>query len=64
MVVTDAVDHGAMTVSVTSLGVARNVTGSRHLLEADGLRLLIDCGLYQEREFEGRNWEAFPVPPS
>ncbi len=53
-----------MTVSVTSLGAARNVTGSRHLLEADGLRLLIDCGLYQEREFEGRNWEAFPVPPA
>lgn len=53
-----------MTVSVTSLGAARNVTGSRHLLEADGLRLLVDCGLYQEREFADRNWEAFPVPPA
>ena len=53
-----------MSVSVTSLGAARNVTGSRHLLEADGLRLLIDCGLYQEREFAARNWDAFPVPPA
>ncbi len=52
-----------MTVTVTSLGAARNVTGSRHLIEADGLRLLIDCGLYQEREFADRNWERFPVPP-
>lgn len=52
-----------MSVNVTSLGAARNVTGSRHLIEADGLRLLVDCGLYQEREFADRNWERFPVPP-
>ena len=53
-----------MSVSVTSLGAACNVTGSRHLIEADGLRLLVDCGLYQEREFQARNWEEFPVPPA
>ena len=53
-----------MNVTVTSLGAARNVTGSRHLLEVGNLRLLIDCGLYQEREFAERNWEAFPVPPA
>ena len=53
-----------MSLSVTSLGAACNVTGSRHLIEADGIRLLVDCGLYQEREFMARNWEAFPVPPS
>lgn len=28
-------------------GAARTVTGSRHLLEVDGHRLLLDCGLYQ-----------------
>ena len=45
------------------LGAAQNVTGSRHLLEANGTRLLIDCGLYQERQFLARNWEPFVVPP-
>jgi metallo-beta-lactamase family protein len=44
------------------LGAARNVTGSRFLLEDDGTRLLVDCGLYQEREFLGRNWEPFAIP--
>jgi metallo-beta-lactamase family protein len=33
------------------------------MLEANGLRLLVDCGLYQEREFRVRNWDPFPVPP-
>ncbi len=46
------------------LGAARNVTGSRHMLEVDGTRVLVDCGLYQERQFRDRNWDPFPVPPS
>jgi len=45
------------------LGAARNVTGSRHLLEVDGTRVLVDCGLYQERQFASRNWDPFDVPP-
>ena len=45
------------------LGANRQVTGSRYLLEAGGLRLLIDCGMFQEREFLERNWEPSPVPP-
>ena len=45
------------------LGATRQVTGSRYLLEAGGLRLLIDCGLFQERKFLERNWEPSPVPP-
>jgi len=52
-----------MSVSVTFLGAAKNVTGSRHLVEADGAKILIDCGLYQERFNAGRNWEPFWVPP-
>jgi metallo-beta-lactamase family protein len=53
-----------MPVTVTPLGAARTVTGSRHLIEADGLRVLVDCGLYQERDLLHRNWEGFPIPPS
>ena len=45
------------------LGAARNVTGSRYSLETDNTRLLVDCGLYQERKFKDRNWEPFSIPP-
>ncbi|MFC1576953.1 MBL fold metallo-hydrolase RNA specificity domain-containing protein [Candidatus Omnitrophota bacterium] len=51
-------------MKVRFLGAAKNVTGSRHLLEHGSMRILIDCGLYQEREFRSRNWEKFPVNPS
>jgi metallo-beta-lactamase family protein len=45
-------------------GAAGNVTGSQHILEVGGLRLMVDCGLYQEREFAHRNWSPFLVPPA
>lgn len=50
-------------VKLRFLGGAGNVTGSRFLVETDGTRLLVDCGLYQERDLLGRNWEPFAVPP-
>jgi metallo-beta-lactamase family protein len=50
-------------INLSFLGAARNVTGSRYLVEANNARILIDCGLYQEREFQQRNWEPFQVPP-
>lgn len=53
-----------MKIKLTFLGAAKNVTGSRTLLEIDGQRLLIDCGMTQERELQHRDWERFPVPPS
>ncbi len=53
-----------MTVKLKFLGAARNVTGSRYCIESNNVRLLVDCGLYQEREFSGRNWEPFPVSPN
>lgn len=43
------------------LGAACQVTGSQYYVEADGARLMIDCGMYQERAYLERNWEPSPV---
>ena len=44
-------------------GAAGTVSGSRHLLEVEGSRVLFDCGLFQgEKRLRLRNWEPFPVP--
>ena len=53
-----------MFAKLTFLGAAGTVTGSRYLLDIAGKRLLIDCGMYQERDLADRNWKPFPVPPS
>ena len=45
------------------LGATRQVTGSQTYVEADGARILVDCGMFQEREHRARNWEPSPVPP-
>ncbi len=50
-----------MDIRLSFLGATQNVTGSRYLLEANGQQILIDCGLYQERQFRHRNWDPFPV---
>lgn len=50
-------------VRIQFLGASRQVTGSRYLLEVDKLRLLVDCGLFQERDYRERNWAPFPVDP-
>ncbi|MCM8759093.1 MAG: MBL fold metallo-hydrolase [Candidatus Omnitrophica bacterium] len=50
--------------SITFYGATKNVTGSRHLLNFEGKNFLIDCGIYQEREYLSRNWEKFPVEPA
>jgi len=48
---------------LTFLGASRNVTGSCYLLERQDTRVLIDCGMYQERKHQGRNWQPFPFDP-
>ncbi len=46
-------------------GAAQQVTGSCHLLECAGKRVLIDCGLYQGgREIDEENAEDFGFDPS
>lgn len=53
-----------MQIKISFLGAAQNVTGSRFLVETNGSRVLVDCGLYQERDFADRNWDPFPFPPA
>lgn len=53
-----------MNIKLSFFGAAKNVTGSRYFLEANNTRILIDCGMYQERDYRSRNWEDFPVNPS
>ncbi|MFH1689817.1 MAG: MBL fold metallo-hydrolase [Candidatus Eisenbacteria bacterium] len=52
-------------MKLTAYGAARNVTGSKHLLEIAGKRVLLDCGLYQGRrqESERRN-RRLPFDPA
>jgi metallo-beta-lactamase family protein len=48
--------------SLTFLGAARTVTGSKHLLQVGDRRLLVDCGLFQGlKALRERNWQALPL---
>ena len=50
--------------TLTSLGGAGTVTGSKHLLEAGSQRLLVDCGLFQGlKKLREQNWAPLPVEP-
>ena len=56
-----ALDHP----TVDFLGAAGTVTGSKHLVSANGRRVLLDCGLFQGlKELRERNWLAPPFVPS
>lgn len=48
--------------TLTFLGGAGTVTGSKHLLEHEGRRLLIDCGLFQGlKNLRELNWAPLPI---
>jgi metallo-beta-lactamase family protein len=54
-----------MDLNITFLGGVGTVTGSKYLLETDGLRVLVDCGLFQGyKQLRLRNWAALPVDPA
>lgn len=59
---TDTITH---TPVVTFLGAAQSVTGSMHLFEANGQRLLFDCGLVigKSPQVRERN-RTFPFDPA
>ena len=49
-------------LTLTSLGGAGTVTGSKHLLTAGRTRLLVDCGLFQGlKALREENWNPLPV---
>ncbi|MCK4960281.1 MAG: MBL fold metallo-hydrolase, partial [Planctomycetes bacterium] len=56
--------NNAANAKLSFLGAAENVTGSRHLLEVGNVKILVDCGLYQERDFRDRNWDKFVFVPA
>jgi metallo-beta-lactamase family protein len=51
-------------MKITFLGAAGEVTGSQHLIECGGLRVLLDCGLFQgHREDSRQKNESFSCQP-
>ena len=48
--------------SITFLGAAQTVTGSKYLLETPGSKVLVDAGLFQGlKELRERNWQKLPI---
>lgn len=54
-----------MSLSLSFLGGAGTVTGSKYLVEHDKRRILVDCGLFQGfKSLRLKNWAPFPVDPA
>ena len=54
-----------MSLTVRFCGAARTVTGSCHLFDFDGRRVLVDCGMFQgQKTLKALNYGAFPFRPA
>ncbi|PKB16009.1 MBL fold metallo-hydrolase RNA specificity domain-containing protein [Flavobacterium sp. 5] len=52
-------------MKITCIGGAGTVTGSKTLVESNGVRILIDCGQFQGlKSLRELNWEPLPILPS
>ena len=52
-------------LTLTFAGGTGSVTGANFLLEGDGKKFLIDCGLEQGTKLaDDKNWDTFPYDPS
>ena len=53
-----------MSVTITFLGAAGTVTGSKYLVRYGGHSLMLDCGLFQGyKQLRLRNWQALAITP-
>lgn len=51
-------------MKITFLGAVETVTGSKYLIEHDGTKILVDCGMFQgPKEVRMLNWQDFPIDP-
>ncbi|MDI9257845.1 MBL fold metallo-hydrolase [Flavobacterium sedimenticola] len=51
-------------MKIKFLGGAGTVTGSKTLIETNGVRILIDCGQFQGiKQLRELNWESLPIEP-
>ncbi|MDR6843996.1 MBL fold metallo-hydrolase [Flavobacterium granuli] len=52
-------------MKITCIGGVGTVTGSKTLVESNGIRILIDCGQFQGlKPLRELNWEPLPILPS
>ncbi len=52
-------------VTIRFLGAAGTVTGSKFLVDWEGRRFQVDCGLFQGvKKIRSRNWEELPIDPA
>ncbi|HMG35226.1 MAG TPA: MBL fold metallo-hydrolase [Blastocatellia bacterium] len=52
-------------ITIQFLGAAQTVTGSKYVLDINGFRVMVDCGLFQGlKELRARNWQTLPLEPA
>ncbi len=44
-------------MKIQSFGAARTVTGSCHIVQKNGVKVMIDCGLFQGKDEESKNYD-------